>query len=190
MITEDELTPARIAAARARKKRLLAIAAKGVPDTGIDLHKRPTPKIDTPPPPEPETAQAAISVETEKLSPERDWILTSVIESREARYPFDYIDRVISTVCGYFQISSRDLKGVCREDKFVTPRHIAMYLANKANYLSNAAICRHFKRDHTCGIHAVRKIEKWLLRRPDIQQAVYEIEAKLNEYLVQWRLGL
>ena len=190
MILENELTPARLAAARAKKERLLAIAAKAVPDLGIDLRRRLIPKVDPVPPPEPETAQVPISVEIATTSLGRDWMVVASIESRKARFPADYLKKVISIVSKHFNVSIDDLRGVCRENRLITPRHIAIYLANKSGHLSNSAICRHFNRDHTTGVHAQRKIKYGLLYRAEIRQAVDEIEQKLNEYLAKWRAGL
>ena len=68
-------------------------------------------------------------------------------------------EMVMKDVAGYFKIKVSDLKSPKRNQKFTTPRHVAMYLCRELCQMSFPEIGRSFgKRDHSTVMHACRKI--------------------------------
>lgn len=68
------------------------------------------------------------------------------------------INQAIEIICKYFKISIDDIISTNRSSKISTPRHIAVFFANKYFSLTNAKISEIFQRDHTTIMHAIKKI--------------------------------
>jgi chromosomal replication initiator protein len=77
------------------------------------------------------------------------------------------IERIKATVAADYGVTSREIDSQRRHKKYITPRHVAMYLACQLTPHSTPAIGRHFgRRDHTTIFAAHRKIAG--LRERDI----------------------
>jgi len=73
----------------------------------------------------------------------------------ERKYIMRDIERA---VCLRFKLTPERLRGAERQRKVMRPRQIAMYLARELTGASLPQIGRHFARDHTTVLHAVKKI--------------------------------
>ncbi len=71
-------------------------------------------------------------------------------------------EKIVKVVADYFNITTEDILGHSRENKFVFPRHIAFYLVDNLLSLTKSSIASFFGgRDHTTVLSAIKKIEKY-----------------------------
>lgn len=89
------------------------------------------------------------------------------------------------TTCEYFGVSVNDVVSARRTKDVVNPRHVAMFLCKELTPYSLPAIGRAFGgRDHTTVLHALRRINRLLIKRdPIITAAVPKIRARLEAAL-------
>lgn len=90
------------------------------------------------------------------------------------------IKEIQRVVCSRFEIRSADLLGSSRNANIVLLRHLSFYLCAKLTGQSMSEIARrHGGRDHTTGIHAVRRIES---------QTIIDVELrnKINSFLTMY----
>ena len=157
----------------AHKARLSRIAARAVPDDGIDLWRgrgRPAGSVKEPPLPELPIVVAPPPVKVEEeVPPAQKRRLTKkvrasdgeAIDSSPSETPFSTILPIQHAVCCYFNISRKDLISNRRYKEFVIPRQISMYLYKALKDFSYPEVARkHGGRDHTTALHAIRKIAK------------------------------
>lgn len=98
---------------------------------------------------------------------QRDWLYVAM--------PPNIGNLILRIVCAYFQISLEMLRSSRRTAAVMRPRQVAMYLMRKHTTLSTNRIGRLLgNRDHTCAIHAEKKIEK--MRAADVL-----FDAELNK---------
>ena len=83
-------------------------------------------------------------------------------------------------VCLRFSLTPERLKGGERCRKVARPRQMAMYLARELTGASLPMIGRHFCRDHTTVLWAIRKIEAMLATHPRVVTYLGEIRAILD----------
>ena len=83
-------------------------------------------------------------------------------------------------VCRRFSLTPERLKGGERCHKVARPRQMAMYLARELTGASLPMIGRHFQRDHTTVLWAIRKIEAMQATHPRIVIYLTEIRAILD----------
>ncbi len=76
-------------------------------------------------------------------------------------------DRIIKTVCSYFNVSAKDILGRVRTKPIAYPRQIAMYLARQHTNLSFPDLGRTFCKDHTTVLNACQRIKSALDDRED-----------------------
>ncbi|MFH1452521.1 MAG: chromosomal replication initiator protein DnaA [Armatimonadota bacterium] len=89
------------------------------------------------------------------------------------------IQQVVSE---YFGISLAELKGEKRDQRFSTPRQIAMFLAREMIGSSYPDIGKEFGgKDHTTVMHAWKKINE-LQRSPQISNGISNIKNQLTSY--------
>ena len=91
-------------------------------------------------------------------------------------------DDIISAVAEYYQISESDIKSSRRNNKFVVPRQVVMYLCremldntslkNIANYLG--------KKDHTTVLYAIEKIESEMQTDENLRNSIDLLKKKIN----------
>jgi len=88
---------------------------------------------------------------------------------------------VLRAVANHYHVKQTALKGKRRVKSLVTARHVAMYLFKEELQLSLVEIGRWFSnRDHTTALHAVRKIEREILRDTQIQRDVSALRMSLT----------
>lgn len=89
--------------------------------------------------------------------------------------------KVLSTVCGYFNLHLKDLTGPKRQKELVLPRHITMYLLSEEIGMTVEKIGKILGgRDHTTVMHGRDKIKQLILRDRDIQKIVLEVRNGLS----------
>lgn len=69
------------------------------------------------------------------------------------------VNRILLTVCAYYNAPMPRVTGRCREGSAALPRQVAMYLIREFVCIPFIEIGRQFGRDHTTVIHACRSIE-------------------------------
>jgi len=81
--------------------------------------------------------------------------------------------QIKTCVASHFGIKVDDLVGRSREQKYVVPRHIAIYLTKHLTTMSYPKIGQLFgKRDHTTVLHAIEKITKGYAQDSDLATTV------------------
>lgn len=89
--------------------------------------------------------------------------------------------KVFSTICGYFDISTKELTGPRRQKGLVLPRHIAMYLLCEDLHITVEKAGQVLGgRDHTTIMHGRDRIKKLLTTDRDLQRTFAEIRQKLT----------
>ncbi len=73
---------------------------------------------------------------------------------------FDSILRIQAAVASHYGIDGQSFRSPSKLWDITRPRQVAMYLARHLTGKSLPVIARHFDRDHTTVIHAVRRIEQ------------------------------
>lgn len=88
--------------------------------------------------------------------------------------------KVLSTVCGYFDLKPGELTGPNRQRRLVLPRHIAMYILCEDLSMTVAAVGQFLgKRDHTTVMHGRDRIKNLILSDLEIQKIMIDIKQKL-----------
>ncbi|QIL45995.1 chromosomal replication initiator protein DnaA [Vagococcus coleopterorum] len=88
--------------------------------------------------------------------------------------------KIQESVCNFYHIQLKDLKGKKRVKTIVLPRQIAMYLARELTENSLPKIGAEFGgKDHTTVIHSHEKIQQLIETDPTIQKEVNEIKQNL-----------
>ena len=95
----------------------------------------------------------------------------------ERKYIMRDIERA---VCLRFKLTPERLRGPERQRKIMRPRQIAMYLARELTSASLPQIGRHFARDHTTVLHAVKKITAMAQEGGRMPEYLSEIRAILE----------
>ena len=89
--------------------------------------------------------------------------------------------KILSTVANYYGISIKQLTGTLRNQKFVIPRHIAIYLIRDMLNTPYKKIGQLFtNRDHSTIISSIRKVDDALKTDKDYQQVVNELKVRLK----------
>jgi len=84
-----------------------------------------------------------------------------------------------------FNLPLDDLRGTCRARYCARPRQIAMFLCREMTSNSMPRVGRHFGRDHTTVLHAVRVIKRMSAESPEFASQVEgcrEIVAKSDRW--------
>lgn len=89
--------------------------------------------------------------------------------------------KVLSTVAKYFEIKLTDLTGISRQEKFVAPRQIAMYLLRKDLMLPLERIAAELNRkDHTTVLHAVEKISRLVDNDSRMRSWLFDLRQQMD----------
>lgn len=88
--------------------------------------------------------------------------------------------QILSVICDYFDLTTKDLTGPKRQKELVLPRHIAMYLLSEELKLTVEKIGQLLGgRDHTTVMHARDKIKKLITTDREVQRISIEVKNKL-----------
>jgi chromosomal replication initiator protein len=89
--------------------------------------------------------------------------------------------RVLSTICGYFDLNTKDLTGPKRQKELVLPRHIAMYLLCEELNMTVERVGQILGgRDHTTVMHGRDRVKKLLNTDREVQKIFIEVKNKLT----------
>lgn len=83
-------------------------------------------------------------------------VLKDMFHAYQRQFSIQEIQRATAE---FYGLSLADLQSARRDRKIARPRQLAMYLAKTATALSLPDIGKHFSRDHTTVLHAVKTIE-------------------------------
>ncbi len=90
------------------------------------------------------------------------------------------IDMILKEVSSFFSITIADIKSEKRSRSIMLPRQVTIFLARKMTGLSLSDIGERLGgRDHATIIHSVKKIEKEILSKKELKNAVEKIESRL-----------
>lgn len=85
--------------------------------------------------------------------------------------------KVLTYVCGYFNLNLKDLSGPKRQKELVLPRHIAMYLLTEELRLTVEKVGSLLGgRDHTTVMHGRDRIKKLIVANREIQRMVVAVK--------------
>ena len=85
----------------------------------------------------------------------------------------------LSVISSMYNISTTDLLGTSRQNKYVIPRHIAMYILKNHYGLTLKRIGQIFDKDHTSIMNGCKRIENELKTDKQIKMAVDSIVKKI-----------
>lgn len=96
-------------------------------------------------------------------------------------YMKNNIQKIQKIVCDYYQITLEDMNSKKRNNNFVLPRQVAMFLSRNLTELSFPRIGIEFGgRDHTTVIHACNKIEDEIKKDKDFKNSIDLLKKKLK----------
>ena len=102
-------------------------------------------------------------------------LINAQIKDDNANY-----ENALSVIADFYSISVADLLGKARNQKYVLPRHIAMYLLKSHYNLTYSKIGAIFNgRDHTTVMNGCQKIEQDLDTNHELKMAVDSIVKKI-----------
>lgn len=168
-------------------KQRLRFPPNAVPDSGVDLKRRPV--IEAPPPepaaklpfleapPLPPSLTALVKIDIEK----RAHAIAKLIEAnceRPKRVP--KIREIIEAAAFVGGITAHDIISQRRHLHVVLFRHLAMYVAKDVTVHSLAEIGRRFGgRDHTTVLHVMTKIDRLVARDETAAAQIEQIKSLL-----------
>lgn len=94
-----------------------------------------------------------------------------------------------AAVCRHFNILPEDLQRRSRARRIVRPRQIAMFLSRELTDQSLAQIGRHFDRDHSTVLEAIRRITQIQSERPKLAAHVAGCRALIATALPARSIG-
>lgn len=87
---------------------------------------------------------------------------------------------IIKTVCSYYTIKLKDLRGRRRLKEFVRPRQVAMYLLRDLTDTSLTEIAELLGRsDHTTVLHGVGQIKKMIQKNPQMREQISLLRSQI-----------
>jgi hypothetical protein len=175
----SKYTPSEKLAALAHQTRRARIAANGRPDVprapvGFSIPNTPygVPKIQPLQP----------VVKRERPPVYRMWFEDLTAEAERLMRPSRplRIEDIQYVCASQYGCTRLDIISPCRKKEIVKPRQVAMYLAKKLTLRSLPEIGRRFgNRDHTTGLHAIRKMERLIARDMILAAEIADIEAAI-----------
>lgn len=85
--------------------------------------------------------------------------------------------QIVSKICTYFNISTKELSGARRQKELVLPRHLTMYILSEEMGMTVERIGQILGgRDHTTVMHGRDRIKKLLKSDRDVQRLFVEIK--------------
>lgn len=92
------------------------------------------------------------------------------------------IDTVLDVISNYYQITRTDLTGPNRNQKYVIPRQICMYILKNTFELTYSKIGKILgHRDHSTVMSGATKIEKEIKMNPELDSAIKTIQLKIEK---------
>lgn len=89
--------------------------------------------------------------------------------------------QVLSTICNYFNITSKDLTGPKRQKELVLPRHFAMYILSSELGMTVEKIGQILgRRDHTTVMHGRDRIKELVSKDREVQRMFIEVKQNLS----------
>lgn len=89
--------------------------------------------------------------------------------------------QVISAICNYFNIASKDLTGPKRQKGLVLPRHFAMYILSEELGMTVEKIGQILGgRDHTTVMHGRDKVKNLVTKDREVQRMFVEVKQNLS----------
>lgn len=89
--------------------------------------------------------------------------------------------QVISAICNYFNIASKDLTGPKRQKGLVLPRHFAMYILSEELGMTVEKIGQILGgRDHTTVMHGRDKVRELVTKDREVQRMFVEVKQNLS----------
>lgn len=89
--------------------------------------------------------------------------------------------QVISTICSYFNVTTKELTGPKRQKELVLPRHFAMYILSEELGMTVEKIGQVLGgRDHTTVMHARDKIKDLVSKNREVQRMFIEVKQSLS----------
>jgi len=177
----QSLTPTQLESIAIRKAFRQKIAARAVPDPGIDLKRIPVVEIipvELPLEPPPVLFETPDPWQ-ERRHLEKLWF--EIIDEIPKDTRPVLISEVQSVCCSYFHVAKVDLVGTSRARWIVRPRQIAMYLCRQFCGRSLPEIARRFGgRDHSTAHNAIRVISDLLRTDTGIAHDVAHLEARFS----------
>lgn len=89
-------------------------------------------------------------------------------------------EQIMKACADAFRVSLADVKGPSRMKQIARARQSAMYLSRNLLQLSYPEIGRHFARDHSTVMTAVRRVDKNMSEDSDYRRLVETLERELN----------
>jgi chromosomal replication initiator protein len=89
------------------------------------------------------------------------------------------IQDILDHVSRYFGIDTESLRSRSRQRKLLVPRQIAMFLSRKHTAEPLQEVGKHFKKDHSSVLYAVRSLERKLEQNPRLRRETEFIEDRL-----------
>ena len=94
------------------------------------------------------------------------------------------IELIQKEVGSFFDLTVKDLKSGQKQKKVSEPRQIAMFLSRKYTSSSFPEIGRRFGgKNHSTVVHAVKNVEKKIVKDPNISNAVTALSATLEKFI-------
>jgi len=91
---------------------------------------------------------------------------------------------IVQEVCTEFRLTPTQLYSKSRQVRIAFGRMIAMYLCRRVTKASLPRIGDVFYRDHTTVLHAIRRIESTMIKRPMFKKAIRSISERAIGRLV------
>ena len=94
------------------------------------------------------------------------------------------IELIQKEVSSFFDLTVKDLKSGQKQKKVSEPRQIAMFLSRKYTSSSFPEIGKRFGgKNHSTVVHAVKNVEKKIVRDPNVSNAVTALSATLEKFI-------
>lgn len=81
-------------------------------------------------------------------------------------------ERIIETVCDYFDLPMESLKGKCRIKELVYARYVIFYFLRKYTSITFKSAGLMFNRDHTTVIHGLQHLSNIMETEPNVKSEV------------------
>ena len=121
------------------------------------------------------------TLHAQKLEPNIENITLFLQPNNQRVNKFDQ-KKIFSTICGYFDISTKELTGPKRQKELVLPRHIVMYLLCEELRMTVERVGQVLGgRDHTTIMHGRDRIKELLKTDRETQRLFNEIRQKLTQ---------
>jgi chromosomal replication initiator protein len=90
------------------------------------------------------------------------------------------IREVQEAVAARFGVTMAELLSALRERRIARPRQIAMWVCRHMTLHTMGELGRHFGRDHTTVMHALRRVEDLMKQDTALAEAIWELARSVN----------